>query len=235
MYSKKSKKVVEEQTESMFDHYPVSLGYDDLECETKPSGRMYVTPNGASYPSITTMLGHFGKEGIAAWRNAVGEKEADRVSRHACTRGNRIHDIAEKYLNNENDYIRQNEMPHIVQLWKPIKKILNERVRDVVLQECALYSDYLQLAGRVDLIAKFDGMLSIIDFKTSSRIKSKKDISNYFIQASAYAIMIEERTGIPIGQIVIIMTVDNMGHSIVFKEQRNNYVKSLLQKRKDFY
>ena len=89
------------------------------------------------------------------------------------------------------------------------------------------------MAGRCDCIAEFDGVPSIIDFKTSRRPKQKEKISNYFAQASAYAIMFEERTGMAIPNTVILMDVDEYG-PVVFKENRDNYTKLLLDTKAEY-
>ena len=218
----------------MFKHEPIELGYD-LVAETTPNGRMYKTPDGKSYPSITTMLGYFSKAAIMAWRKRVGAEEAKRISRRAASQGTRIHHIAEDYINNKPDYLKEDEMPHILFMWKPLKKVLDEHLGTIVLQECPLYSHYLKLAGRVDLVAEFDGKLSIVDFKTSRRIKTRDEISSYFMQAAAYSIMFEERTGTPITQLVIAMTVENESEPLLFVEKRDDWAPFLLDKRDKFY
>jgi len=218
----------------MFKHEPIELGYD-LVAETTPNGRMYKTPDGKSYPSITTMLGYFSKAAIMAWRKRVGAEEANRISRRAASQGTRIHQIAEDYINNKPDYLKEDEMPHIHFMWKPLKKVLDEHLGTIVLQECPLYSHYLKLAGRVDLVAEFDGKLSIVDFKTSRRIKTRDEISSYFMQAAAYSIMFEERTGTPIAQLVIAMTVENESEPLLFVEKRDDWAPFLLDKRDKFY
>lgn len=218
----------------MFKHEPIELGYD-LVAETTPNGRMYKTPDGKSYPSITTMLGYFSKAAIMAWRKRVGAEEANRISRRAAGQGTRIHHIAEDYINNKPDYLKEDEMPHILSMWKPLKKVLDEHLGTIVLQECPLYSHYLKLAGRVDLVAEFDGKLSIVDFKTSRRIKTRDEISSYFMQAAAYSIMFEERTGTPITQLVIAMTVENESEPLLFVEKRDDWAPFLIDKRDKFY
>ena len=42
--------------------------------------RNYVTPSGELYPSITTVRGEFSKAAIQAWRERVGEEEANKIS-----------------------------------------------------------------------------------------------------------------------------------------------------------
>jgi hypothetical protein len=93
-----------------------------------------------------------------------------------------------------------------------------------------MYSDYLKIAGTVDCIAEFDNKLSVIDFKTSTKIKDKKYITGYLCQAAGYAVMYEERTGIPIKQIVIVISVDDEDPQI-FIEDRDNYIGKLIEIR----
>lgn len=221
-------------TRKTFVHAPVSLGYDDLGDASVPGTRLYVTPQGNTYPSITTVLSVRGKEAIYEWRRRVGEEEANRVTRHACARGTAMHTIAEKYLNNEPDIYNKGEMPHVVALFRSIQPVLDNNIGRVVMQECPLYSDHLGIAGRVDLVAEYEGKLSIIDFKTSKRVKTRDEISNYFIQSCAYSIMFEERTGIPVPRTVIIMAVDDSSTPVVFKEKRDSWTDELQKVIKEY-
>ena len=209
----------------MFTHENYKLDYDDLECETKETGRKYLTPKGESYPSITTVLSILSEKSIAAWRARVGEEEANKISYRASTRGTAVHEIIEKYIDNTEDY-RKGYMPNVVESFIAIKPILDSRIGKVYAQEVPLYSDHLKVAGRVDCVAEFDGRLSIIDFKTSKRFKSKHHVTSYFMQEAFYAIAWEERTGIPIDQLVTLITVDG-GMSQVFIEKRDDWVEPL--------
>lgn len=213
-----------------FNHVGCDLGYEDLKTDTTDGSRLYVTPSGVKYPSITTVLGHFGKHKLMEWRKAVGEEEANRVGRLAADRGTRLHTICEKYIDNEEDIFGVKTMPHVKSMFYSIKPVLDSRIGKVYLQEVPLYSDHLRIAGRVDLIAEFDGVISIIDFKTSSRRKTAEDIKDYFEQEAAYAIMFEERTGTPIVNLVTIMAVENDKEPLVFKEHRDNHASDLIKK-----
>jgi genome maintenance exonuclease 1 len=213
-----------------FIHETIDLGYDDLDTDTRPSGRTYVTPDGSRYPSITTVLSILSEESIAKWKARVGEDEANKIGSRAANRGTQVHAIIERYLKNEDttDYL-----PHIRQSLQNVQSIFDERLGVINGLEMALYSNHLGLAGRCDCVGEFDGVKSIIDFKTSRRIKKKENISNYFAQMSGYAIMFEERTGIPITNTVIIMDVDNEA-PLVFKEHRDNYTKLLLDTKAEW-
>jgi|TARA_A100001388_G_scaffold267370_1_gene241450 genome maintenance exonuclease 1 len=207
-----------------FKHEKIDIGYDDLDTTTTNSGRDYLTPDGSLYPSVTTVLSILNEDIIKAWRQRVGEEEANRISGKASNRGTRVHSIVEKYLNNE-DTVKF--LPHIRQSLENLKPVLND-IETIYGLEVPLYSHYLGLAGRCDCIGKYKGVPSIIDFKTSRYIKKKEKISNYFAQGAAYSIMWEERTGLVAPNIVIIMDVDHE-KPLVFVEHRDNWTKLLTE------
>ena len=213
-----------------FKHETIDLGYGDLVADTQPTGRTYVTPDGVRYPSITTVLGILSEAGIAAWRKRVGEEEANRVGGRASARGTLVHSIVEKYLLNEST---KEYLPHIRQSLENLRPILDSRIGTIYGLEVPLYSSYLGVAGRCDCVAEFDGVPSIVDFKTSRKTKKKEWISNYFAQMAGYAVMWEERTGMPITNTVIIMDVDD-NEPLVFKEHRDNHIQLLIDTKKEY-
>ena len=215
----------------MFIHEPIDLGYNDLKTVTKESGRKYTTPKG-DYPSITTILGKKGKAAIIAWRNRIGHEEANKISRQASGRGTAVHAVCENYVNNDPDW-KKDLMPNILFDFTRIKDILDTRIGVVYGQELPLYSDHLGVAGRVDCVAEFDGKISIIEYKTSRKTKKKEWIDSYFMQECFYAIAWEERTGIPITQLVTIISVDN-AEPQVFIEHRDDWDKELVKTIKEF-
>jgi len=208
-----------------FIHEEIDLGYSDLNSETKTKGRHYVDPEGNQYPSITTVLSILSREAIQKWRERVGEEEANRISRVASSRGTKIHHIIEKYIQNDSEYL-SGEMPHNIQTFKDIQPAIDENLSKIYSIEAPLYSKHLGVAGRVDCVGVWNGKDSIIDWKTSRKEKKKEWISNYFMQAAAYAIMWEERTGQPIKQLVVAIAGD-MGPQI-FIEDRDNYTEELI-------
>lgn len=203
----------------MFTHK--TIPFNDLKTVTIDGKRFYQTPEGNTYPSVTTITGLYNKKEILEWRKRVGEEEANRISTKASSRGTRVHKLCEDYLNNELNTDRY--MPDSVGMFKSIQPIIDQYVDNIHAIEAPLYSDYLRVAGRVDCIAEFDGKLAIIDFKTSSRQKSEDKIQNYFMQCAAYAVMFEELTGIPVPRLAIIMAVDS-DHPQLFVKKRNDYI-----------
>ena len=213
-----------------FVHETIDLGYNDLVADTQPSGRTYVDPDGNRYPSITTVLSILNEEELAAWRKRVGDAEANKIGNRAAARGTQVHNIIEKYLLNEDitDFL-----PHVRQSLGNLRPILNRLIGRIFGLEAPLYSRYLGLAGRVDCVAEWEGVPSIIDFKTSRRPKKHEKIPNYFAQMAGYAVMWEERTGMPITNTVIVMDVDDH-EPIIFREHRDNHIQLLIDTKKEY-
>ena len=212
-----------------FNHVPVKL--PELKTTTINHQRFYITPKDNYYPSITTVLSIRNKEGLIKWRKRVGDDVANYVARTAAARGTKVHHMCEDYLNNQHT-----EWPD---KWERHKKdflpwCLFDQLRDKVLcnisdiyaQECGLYSDKHKVAGRVDCIAKYNGVLSIIDFKTSTKERSDGWNENYYIQGSAYAEMFTELTGIDTNQIVILVVTED-GTVQEFIKEKGNFLDAL--------
>ena len=193
-----------------------------------PKGRVYQTPTGKAYPSVTSVTGIMGKDDFFAWRARVGEEEANRVSARASKRGTAIHSLCEDYLYSKNPVPTMFD----AQVFNSLVPYL-DRIDNIHALESKLYSDHLQVAGTVDCIAEYNGKRAVIDFKTSNKAKSKSYIESYFMQTAAYAIMYEERTGIPVPWLVILIAVEDDAPQ-VFIEKRDDWVKKLLRTR-DYY
>lgn len=159
------------------------------------------------------MTSFFGKHKLDAWRAKVGVEEASRVSTEASGIGTALHSLCEDYLNNNQIHI---DNFVIKNLFNVVKPALN-KINNIKLLEANLYSDRLQLAGSVDCIAEYDGILSVIDFKTSKAEKPETWIENYFVQETIYAIMVLELYQIPIKQIVTIITCRDLTLQVVVK------------------
>lgn len=213
----------------MFRHVPLETTVPSLQQINENGTRYYVTPEGSKYPSITTVLSEYSKSHIIEWRNRVGNEQANAISKKASLRGTKLHKACELYLDNQQPTF---STPLEKELFEQFKPILH-RIDNIYVQEQRMYSDHLRVAGTVDCIAEFDGKLSVIDFKTSSKVKDKDYIENYFMQCSAYAIMFEERYKIPVSRIVVAIAVEE-NQPQVFVEKRDSYVKQLLSFR-DLY
>ena len=165
--------------------------------------RLYETPDGSFYPSVTTITGQMTKKAITEWRARVGEKEANRVSKAASSRGTSIHKLCEQYVLNQMDDVKV--MPSNKEMFDAMSNHLRDHVDNIHGVESFLYSDFLRTAGQVDCIAEYDNELAIIDFKTSTKFKREEWVQDYFSQETAYAIMFQELTGVKVKQLVTII------------------------------
>jgi genome maintenance exonuclease 1 len=208
----------------MFNYCPPK-SLPDLKSETHADGKRYYTlEDGSRLPSVTTVLGALKKEAIMKWRKRVGEEAANAISKKASGRGTNVHTLCERYLNNE---ALGDIMPDAKEMFISLKPLLN-RIDNIHYQECALWSKQLGMAGRVDCIGEFDGELSVIDFKTSKRIKTSADIEDYYWQTTAYALMYEELIGVPINNLVIIMAVEDE-QPLLFKQNTQDHIEGLVK------
>ena len=202
----------------------------ELNTETIEGQRHYVLPDGTRLKSVTTVLSEkLDKTALLEWKKKVGEEEAKRISVQAARRGTAIHNIAERYVLNEESYYSDNEMPINIESFRPIKKVLDEHVDKILGVELPLWSKALGVAGRTDLVAEYDGVASIIDFKTSKKLKKEKWIENYFLQSTIYSMMFERMYSIAIPQIVIIITVDDEITPQTFVMERSKFVNRAIE------
>ena len=81
-----------------FNHETVEL--PSITAINKEGVRVYETPEGQYYPSITTVLSIRNKKGLMEWRDRVGHDVANHIMRTAASRGTKVHQMAEDYLNN---------------------------------------------------------------------------------------------------------------------------------------
>ena len=214
----------------MFKHIPVFI--PEIKDITNDNGtRFYTTPEGKEYPSVTTVLAQHSAEGIAKWRKKVGNFEADRISLRGRERGTKFHLVTEAYLKNDGY-----EAPSTILERDSFSLVIPylKKINHIRCQEGGLWSDHLRMAGRVDCVADYDGKRSIIDFKTARKRKQVKYIENYFMQTTAYSIMFEERTGIVVPNLVVIISVDG-DFPQVFIEHRDKWVKPLIHYRDKYY
>lgn len=212
----------------MFNHDFVTI--ENLKTEEIDGKRFYVAPDGNRYPSVTTITGWKKRAFFAEWRKKNPEE-----SRRVLSRGTSFHYIVEDYLMNDAEKVekKKNDKPADYYIFAQLKNELN-KINNIKALEASLWSGKLQMAGRVDCIAEYDGVLSVIDFKTSKAIKEEKDIQEYFMQATAYAIMFQERTGIQIKNIVILMTCED-GSTMVYQKNPLHYVKDLKEAIDTYY
>lgn len=203
----------------------------ELETETINNKRCYVTPKG-KYPSITSILGSFPKPHLQEWKNRIGEEEANKITKRFANKGTKIHELAEQYLLNK-EIDKTKYMPDVMEGFYSFKTLLNN-INNIHHLEIPVYSDKLKFAGRVDCIGEYNGILSIIDFKNSRRLKKEEWIQDYFIQATAYGLAYYELTNLKPKQIVILIAVENEFPQVFIKPIKE-FIAPTINKIKEYY
>ena len=205
----------------MFNHVIMEMSLEDI-CARNVGGKRVYEVGDQRYPSISTICSYRKRKSIAEWRARVGAEEANKISKRATTAGTTVHSMIEDYLNNELE-LEKYDGKHLAKILFTQAKPMLARINNIHFQEAPLYSHEFAIAGRVDCIAEFDGKLSIIDFKTSSKEKKEEWIEGYLVQETGYAKMYEERSGIKVEQIVTLITCQT-GDTQVFVKNPDDYV-----------
>ena len=190
--------------------------------------RYYQVDGKVSYPSVTSVISFISREKFASWRAKVGEKEANRKTKHATSRGTKLHRVFEEYLQN-GDYksLDEYQVPLVNLMFNSAKKDLDSRLSNIYQQETNMYSDRLCLAGTVDLICDVDGEMAIVDFKTSEKTKPEEWLEDYFVQLSAYWAMFSEKTGVVPKKLVVFLVAESGEVQIVERTNPLDYLKTL--------
>ena len=205
--------------------------------------RWYEVPGGEKYPSITSVLGKRPdkQKGLQEWRDRVGEHEANKIARKGANRGTAFHNIVEDFLTLdrepfeyklENDHKSRNLLAWA--MFGQAKVWIEESVGDIFLMEQSMYSARYKVAGRCDLIAMFDGVPTVVDWKTAAIMKRDEWNEDYYVQCAAYASMYSDYTGDQIDDLAIVM-VDEAGEVAVFKKKVSDYLPQLDEMMNEFY
>ena len=207
----------------MFNHFPPQE-LPEIKQINIDGKRQYETPAG-TFISITTLLSSQTPQGVLEWRKAVGDDVANYVMRMASSRGNKVHKMVESYLSNKPQNDLLDEFGVLASGLFNLMTPALDRIDNIRGLEKALFSKRLKIAGRTDCIAEFDGVLSVIDFKTAS--KKRDEINeNYLIQSTFYSLAWQERTGQKIDQIVIITSTED-GKMYVHVDDPSKFVSKL--------
>ena len=216
----------------MFNH--VNLNLPKLSRKTVDGVRYYQVEDGGEMldlVSITSVTSHRNRAKFAKWRKKVGDKEADRITKAATSRGTDMHTLTEYYLKNED---APTDVLPISKMLFNIAKPFLDSITNIHALESSMFSKELGIAGTVDCIAEYDGELAIIDFKTSKSPKPREWIDHYFVQCCAYACMWYELTGLTVKKFVIIMACEDGDCEVYIERDKTKYIKELVQYIQEF-
>jgi len=193
------------------------------------------TFGGEKYPGITTVLkksvSQHDKSGLERWMKS--EPHSEYIMKFAGMIGVQTHKLIEDYLNNKLLPVNKSHLLAYAHFERLQQEFLH-KINNVNGIEIYLYSKKLKIAGTSDCVAEYDGKLSIIDYKTKRSDQLESYLNGPFLQSTAYAIMWEEMTGIPINQIVILVSSEQ-GQLKEFIKNPNDYKEELYNRIKNYY
>ena len=216
---------------SLFNHIPIT--FQQAQLIEKDNKHYYQTPAGDVFLSITTILQKTmsvdKQQGLQNWKEQ--EIAAQYITRESAIVGTQTHKLIENHLNGitQTDEVRLLSVAHFNNLLPYIQKI-----NDIHGIELRLYSNEMKLAGTSDCIAKYDGELSIIDYKTKRSNQQEEWMTDHFIQGTAYSEMFKELTGIEIKQVVILVSSEK-NTRMEFVKRTEDYKDLLTQRLNQFY
>jgi hypothetical protein len=195
-----------------------------------PTGRLYLTPHGA-FPSVTTILGSQPKQWVLDWRAAVGEEEADRVMMRASRRGTALHSAMEEYVTGRITPEYEFDEPSVKDSFLTLKPVVDAGLTRVYGSEVFMYSRHLRVAGTCDLVGEWYGDDAIIDFKNLGNLKHEEEVEDYFIQETAYSIMVQEHTGRVHDKLVLVLAFSGALPQVFVRKRDSELVDKLLKIR----
>ena len=148
--------------------------------------------NQENLPSVTTILkateSEEKKASLQAWKQRVGQKQAEIITREASSRGSSMHEYLEKFLLGKlnldllGDNTRERMMADQI-----IENGLRNKLDEIWGCEATLYYPG-KYAGAADCVGVYENKETIIDFKQSNKPKKAEYIDSWLLQTSAYSL-----------------------------------------------
>ena len=204
-------------------------------------GSRHYVINQENLPSVTTILkateSEEKKAKLAEWKNKVGHKQAEIISREATSRGSSMHDYLEKFLLGKlnldliGDNSREKMMADQI-----IENGLRNKLNEIWGCEATLYYPG-KYAGAADCIGIYENRESLIDFKNANKPKKDEWIDDYYLQCAAYAMAHNTVYGTNITQgVILLCTKDNIFQRFIIDGERfKNYQNQFMEKVEQFY
>lgn len=170
--------------------------------------RVYLTPDGESLPSVTTILSATkDMTHLNEWRDRIGKDRAQQITTEAAGVGTAMHANLERFVcglerqpGNNPVHVIANKMADAI-----ITNGLN-KVNEIWAMEQSLYFPGL-FSGTTDLVGVHEGEPAVCDYKQSNKPKKAEWVEDYRLQLMAYILAHNEVYGTDIRKGVIFMSV----------------------------
>ena len=189
------------------------------------------TYNGHNLPRVTEILSSMLHEDyLMNWANSIGlyqHKEYEKVLQDAANKGSYTHESIENLVKHNKeldiDTIPREYRYSVYNAYMSFKKwwsiVTSKHKVEVLFQEEKLVCEWF--GGTLDMLVKIDGVIYLVDFKTSNHPSYK-----YFLQMGAYQYMLKLR-GIDIDGVIILVLNKN---AVSFNELILNFIADINDK-----
>lgn len=200
--------------------------------------RVYLTPDGESLPSVTTILSATkDMTALNEWKKRVGHEKAQQITTEAAGVGTAMHANLERFIagikrqpGNNPVHVQANAMADQI--------IINglSKVNEVWAMEQSLYFPGL-FSGTTDLVAVFDGNPSVCDYKQTNKPKKAEWVDDYYLQLMAYIMAHNEIYGSDIKEGHIFMCSRDLQYQQfdLLPKDFNKWQDAWLKKVEEYY
>jgi len=200
--------------------------------------RVYLTPDGESLPSVTTILGATkDMTALNEWKKRVGEEKAKQITTEAAGVGTAMHANLERFIagiqrqpGNNPVHVQANKMADVI-----IEQGLS-KVNEVWAMEQSLYFPGLY-SGTTDLVGVYNNEPAVMDYKQTNKPKKEEWVEDYKMQLVAYILAHNEVYGTDIKRGVVFMCSRNFEYQQfdLFPTDFNKYQDLWLNKVEEYY
>jgi genome maintenance exonuclease 1 len=200
--------------------------------------RVYLTPDGESLPSVTTILGATkDMTALNEWKKRIGEDKANQITREASGVGTAMHSNLERFIagmqrqpGNNPVHVQANAMAEVI-----INNGLKD-VNEVWAMEQSLYFPGLY-SGTTDLVAVYKDNPSVCDYKQTNKPKKEEWVEDYKIQLVAYILAHNEvyKTDIREGHVFMCSRNCEYQQFDLWPTDFNKYQDMWLDKVEEYY
>jgi len=200
--------------------------------------RVYLTPDGESLPSVTTILSATkDMTHLNEWKKRVGEENAKRITTEAAGVGTAMHSNLERFIAGLERMPGKNPV-HVQANSMADQIIINglSDVNEVWAMEQSLYFPGLY-SGTTDLVAVYKDNPSVCDYKQTNKPKKSEWVEDYFLQLVAYILAHNEVYGTDMREGHIFMCSRNCEYQQfdLWPKDFNKYQDMWLNKVEEYY
>ena len=205
------------------------------------NGSRHYSIDGSRLPSVTSILSatksEEDKASIAAWKERVGYKEAERIKNEASSRGTSMHTYLESFLRNKfNLELIEEDNKAKKMAEEIIDNGLKKNLSEVWGAESTLYYPG-KYAGTCDCAGIYNNRESILDFKQKNKAAREEYIEDYFLQLGAYSLAHNTVYNSRITQgVILLCTVDFLFQEFIIEgNQLIEFQNKFLERVEQFY